>query len=27
LKKVRVVGRELQIVHAGNKPSKAPGQE
>jgi ATP-dependent RNA helicase DeaD len=27
LKKVRVVGRELQIVHAGNKPSKASGQE
>jgi ATP-dependent RNA helicase DeaD len=27
LKKVRVVGRELQIAHAGNKPSKASGQE
>ena len=27
LKKVRVVGRELQIAHAGNKPPKAPGQE
>jgi len=28
LKKVRVVGRELQIVHAAsNKPPKAPGQE
>ena len=27
LKKVRVVGRELQIAHAGNKSHKAPGQE
>jgi ATP-dependent RNA helicase DeaD len=27
LKKVRVVGRELQIAHASNKPAKAPGQE
>ena len=27
LKKVRVVGRELQIVHAGGKPPKAAGQE
>jgi ATP-dependent RNA helicase DeaD len=27
LKKVRVVGRELQIAHAGNKPAKASGQE
>jgi ATP-dependent RNA helicase DeaD len=27
LKKVRVVGRELQIVHATNKPPKASGQE
>ena len=27
LKKVRVVGRELQIAHASNKPAKASGQE
>ena len=27
LKKVRVVGRELQIVHASAKPPKAAGQE
>jgi ATP-dependent RNA helicase DeaD len=27
LKKVRVVGRELQIVHASSKPPKAAGQE